>query len=250
MRENDDDSDNDNDNENNEKENKKENKKDNKKENKKKNKKENKKDNHIEEGISKRIKVILLGESKVGKTSLINCFLNKEFSEISLATIDYSFVNKKITIENKNYEIHLWDTAGQERFRSISKIYIKGAQIVIFVYDITEKKSIEELPFWVNYVRDLLNEDIIKGVAANKVDLLFEDVDDNKIVNKEEAREYSNKIGATFQETSAKEDQEGFNSFIKTLVKQFLEKLGNEENSLDTYTLRGAKKGKAKKKFC
>jgi small GTP-binding protein len=235
MRENDNNSDNEN--------------KSNEKEKKKKIKKENKKNKHIEKEIFKKIKVILLGESKVGKTCLINCFLNKEFNENTLFTLDYSFVNKIINIENKNYEIHLWDTAGQERYRSISKIYIKGADIVIFVYDITDKKSFSELSFWVKYVEDLIDDDIVKGVAANKMDL-FENVDDDKIVNKEEAKEYSNKIGATFQETSAKEDQGGFNSFVEKLVRQFIDKLGKERKSLDTCTLRGAKKGKARKKFC
>jgi small GTP-binding protein len=210
----------------------------------------NKKENNKGKEICKSIKIILLGESKVGKTSLINCFLNKEFNENILTTLNYSFVNKTINIENKNYEIHLWDTVGQERYRSISKIYIKGAEIVIFVYDITNKKSFKELPFWVKYVEDLIDKDIVKGVAANKIDLLFGDVDDDKIVNKEEAREYSNKIGATFQETSAKEDKEGFCSFVESLVRQFIDKLGNEAKLLDTCTLRGAKKGNEKKKFC
>ena len=106
------------------------------------------------------------------------------------------------------------------------------------------------MPFWVKYVEDLIDKDIVKGVAANKIDLLFGDVDDDKIVNKEEAREYSNKIGATFQETSAKEDKEGFCSFVENLVRQFIDKLGNEGKLLDTCTLRGAKKGNEKKKFC
>ena len=225
------------------------NEKENIKEIKKEIKKENKKDNNNKIEIYRKIKVILLGESKVGKTSLVNAFLNKQFSENTLATLDYSFVNKIINIENKNYEVHLWDTAGQERFRSISKIYIKGAEIVIFVYDATDKRSFDELPFWVNYVENLIKEDIIKGVAGNKTDR-FEEVGDDEIVNKEEAREYSNKIGATFQETSAKEDQEGFNSFVENLVRQFIDKLEYEEKPLDIYTLRGAKKGKDKKIFC
>ena len=104
------------------------------------------------------------------------------------------------------------------------------------------------MPFWVNYVGDLIKKDIIKGVAGNKVDR-FEEVGDDEIVDKEEAREYSNKIGATFQETSAKEDQKGFNSFVENLVRQFIDKLGNEEKQPDIYTLRGAKRGD-RRNFC
>ena len=106
------------------------------------------------------------------------------------------------------------------------------------------------MPFWVKYVEDLIDKDIVKGVAANKIDLLFGDVDDDKIVNKEEAREYSNKIGATFQETSAKEDKEGFCSFVESLVRQFIDKLEYEEKPLDIFTLRGAKRGKDRRNFC
>ena len=109
----------------------------------------NKKENNKGKEICKSIKIILLGESKVGKTSLINSFLNKQFLEHTLSTIEYSFAYKIINIDQNNYEIHLWDTAGQERFRSLNKIYIKGAQIVIFVYDIADKRSFAELPFWV-----------------------------------------------------------------------------------------------------
>jgi small GTP-binding protein len=214
-------------------------------------KKENKKDNHKGKDIFKKIKIILIGESKVGKTSLINSFLNKQFLEHALTTLEYSFVNKIINIDQNNYEIHLWDTAGQERYRSLSKIYIKGAQIVIFVYDITDKKSFSELPFWVKYVEDLIGKDIVKGVAANKADLLFEDdIKVDNLVDKKEAKEYANQIGATFQETSAKENPKGFNSFVETLIRQFLDKLEESKENWEIYTLRQAKKGSKRQKFC
>lgn len=262
MKENDEDSFNESENENHEIEDKIEDKKDNhiknKIEQKKGNKKENKKDNikgnkranHIEEEAPKKIKVILLGESHVGKTCLLNAFINQKFNDHSLATINYSFVNKTIKIDNKEYDIHLWDTAGQERFRCISKLYIKGAQIVIFVFDITEKRTFKELSFWVKYVEELINDDIVKGMAANKIDLLFEEENKCNEVNKEEAKEYANQIGAMFQETSAKEDQKGFISFVKHLVKQYIDKTKDKEVILDAYTLRHANKGKAKRKFC
>ena len=211
----------------------------------------NKKENNKGKEICKSIKIILLGESKVGKTSLINSFLNKQFLEHTLSTIEYSFAYKIINIDQNNYEIHLWDTAGQERFRSLNKIYIKGAQIVIFVYDIADKRSFAELPFWVKYVEDLIGKDIVKGVAANKADLLFEDdIKEDEIVDKEEAKEYANQIGAEFQETSSKENPKGFNSFIEKLVKQFLDKLEETKENWEIYTLRQAKKGSKKSKFC
>jgi len=254
MKEKDSDSDNEKENDNNEKE--KEIEKEIEKEKIKKNKAKKiikKKDNNKgqEEEKNIKIKVILLGESKVGKTCLINGFINKEFIQNTLLTLEYSFVKKNIEIDQNNCEIHLWDTAGQERFRSLSKIYIKGAQIIIFVYDVKDKKSFSELPFWVKYVEDYIGNDVVKGVVGNKIDLLFSDnINDDEIVDKQEAKDYANQIGALFQETSAKENPESFSSFVEDLVKQFLGKLNKTNKKEDIYKLKQEKKGAKKSKFC
>ena len=260
MKEKDSDSDNEKENDNNEKEKEKEKEKEIEKEKMKEKIKKNKtkkikkkKDNNKgqEEDKNIKIKVILLGESKVGKTCLINAFLNKEFIQNTLLTLEYSFVKKNIEIDQNNCEIHLWDTAGQERFRSLSKIYIKGAQIIIFVYDVKDKKSFSELPFWVKYVEDYIGNDVVKGVVGNKIDLLFTDnINDDEIVDKQEAKDYANQIGALFQETSAKENPESFCSFVEDLVKQFLGKLKETNEKEDIYKLKQEKKGAKKSKCC
>ena len=79
---------------------------------------------------------------------------------------------KKVKINEKEYIVQLWDTAGQEKFRSVSKIYFKDSDIVIFVYDITNEKSFNDLgEFWINYVKELIGNDIVYGIASNKIDL-------------------------------------------------------------------------------
>ncbi len=106
------------------------------------------------------------------------------------------------------------------------------------------------MPFWVKYVEDYIGKDVVKGLVGNKIDLLFTDnVNDDEIVDKNEAKEYANQIGALFQETSAKENPESFNSFVEELVKQFLGKLKEANEKEDIYTLKQAKKGKKNQNF-
>ena len=85
------------------------------------------------------IKIILLGNQNVGKTSLISIYSGKKFSEDTISTIGSDFIYEKLNIDNTEYTIQLWDTAGQEQFRSLNKIYFKGSDIVLFIYDITKK---------------------------------------------------------------------------------------------------------------
>ena len=84
-----------------------------------------------------------------------------------------------MSVKNKKYRLEIWDTAGQEKFRSLTKIFIKDAKIVIFVYDITTKKSFEEVDFWVKTVKDILGTEPVFGLAGNKKDLFqFEQVEE------------------------------------------------------------------------
>ena len=164
------------------------------------------------------IKVILLGNSGTGKTSLINVYEGNQFSNDTLSTFGSQYINKQLIINEETYNVHIWDTAGQEQFRSMNKIFIKGSNIVIFVYDITDKKTFKGLTdFWVDYVDKILGKDIIIGVVGNKMDL-FEKLE----VDKKEGKKYANDIGAFFAETSAKDDPEGFINFLNQLVNEYI----------------------------
>ena len=113
------------------------------------------------------------------------------------------------------YNIKLWDTAGQEKFRSLNNLFIKDSKICIFVYDINNRITFEELDFWVKTVNGILDNDPILAVVANKSDL-------KENVTKKEGEEYAKKIGAFFYQTSAKNDKNGFPNFINILVQEFL----------------------------
>ena len=120
----------------------------------------------------KEIKVILVGETSTGKTSLISITIGEKFiegKEITSSTA--SFVTKIIKIGEKEYTLNLWDTIGQEKFRSLTKIFIKDSKIVIFVYDITNMKSFTELEYWFKTIKDVLGDEPVLGIVGNKQDL-------------------------------------------------------------------------------
>ena len=192
------------------------------------------------------LKVVLLGETATGKSNLINVFLGKQFNPISIPTLNPDSSEKKINIDETNYIINIWDTIGQERYRSMTKLFLKGANIVIFVYDITKKSSFIELNYWVKIVEEELGDDPILGVCANKIDLFSMEE-----VNAKEGQEFANKINALFVETSAKEDPISFNNFIIKLLKQYHRSKNNIKNDEETIVLeRKPSKRKKIQHFC
>ena len=147
----------------------------------------------------KELKVILLGETGVGKTCLINVSVGKNFEELKTSTVSSSFVLKKFMKDNKEYILNIWDTAGEEKFRTLTKLFIKNSKIIIFVYSIDNKLSFDELSFWVSTVKELLGNEPILGLVGNKSDLYM-----NEQVKQDEARKYAEKIGAKYSFVSAK----------------------------------------------
>ena len=171
--------------------------------------------NNLEE---ERIKIILLGNSP-GKTSLINSLIGLKFNENTLSTLTPSYTEKVIEIGNKKYYVNLWDTCSQEKYISVTKLFFKDSDILILVYDITNKRSFEDLPFWLQAFNNYIGNVPIIGVVGNKKDLYKK-----KEVNEEEAKEYANKINAFFTLTSAKNDPSSFYSFIRDLLKEYIKK--------------------------
>ena len=115
---------------------------------------------------SKSCKIVLLGESGVGKTSIIDRFINDKFEDEGISTITASFVDKTMTFEEfqgKSVKFEIWDTAGQEKYRSLNKIFYENAGAAILVYDITDKQSFEELKnYWYQQIKEFAPRDISK----------------------------------------------------------------------------------------
>ncbi|CAO3617096.1 unnamed protein product [Cunninghamella blakesleeana] len=149
-------------------------------------------------------KVVILGSQGVGKTSLVVRYINKTFAPNSTSTIGASFMTKKLTVDNCKVRLQIWDTAGQERFRAMTKLYYRGAQAALLVYDITSQESFQELHSWVEELKRNMNEELVMVVVANKIDLAS-----RREVQLQEAQEYvTRSLGpdTILYEVSAKDD--------------------------------------------
>ena len=160
------------------------------------------------------LKVILLGNSGVGKTNLINTCIGMEFDHGNIPTTSGSFVQKTIEIEDKIYLLNLWDTAGQETYKSLTKIFLKRSNIVIFVYDITDLKSFKDLESWIQISDEMIENNFLCAIVGNKTDLYMREQ-----VNEEQARKYAESKGMQFQLVSAKENPKVFGLFLKELIE-------------------------------
>ena len=192
-----------------------------------------------------RIKVILVGETGTGKTSLINTALGKKFEEgKELSSIKCSYVKLTKVIEDTEYNINLWDTIGQERFRSLTKVFFKNSDIVIFVFDISNKQSFDDLEYWFKTIEEELGDGPIKGLAANKQDLFEkQEVDDNTI------QIYAHKKGLKFKFTTAT-NPTNFNKLLEELLNDFLKNGTSEKRKKIIGKKLTKKKVKEKKKRC
>ena len=169
-----------------------------------------------EEKLEKiQIKAILLGNSGVGKTNLINTCVGMEFDHGTIPTTSGAFVQKNIKIDDKEYIINLWDTAGQETYKSLTKIFLKKSQIVIFVYDITDLKSFKDLESWIKISEEMIDNDFVSAIVGNKIDLYMIEQ-----VNEETARKYAESKGMLFQLVSAKDNPKSFSNFLKELIEE------------------------------
>ena len=170
-----------------------------------------------ENNDEKNIKIVLLGGA-VGKTAIINKYINENYSLYKIP-ISSQYQEKTIWVRGKNVNLEIWDTSGQEAYRSLNKLFVKNSKIVVLVYDITRKTTFEDLQYWYDFLKNELGEDIILGLAGNKSDLF-----ECEEVSLEEGRECAENWGAVFSLLSAKEDKRGIEEFFTKLVIKYLEK--------------------------
>ncbi len=175
-----------------------------------------------------KYKLIFLGDQGVGKSSILNRFSQDKFEQEYQATIGLDFHSKNATINGANIRLLLYDTAGQEKFKSLIPMYIRDANIIIVVYDITIKDSFTHTSHWVNETKDLKREDAIFVLVGNKIDL-----NDKRQVSTQEGQNYANEKEFIFFEVSARTGQgihELFNNNIfPEMVKKF-KIVGDDDN--------------------
>ena len=154
----------------------------------------------MSEGIES-FKVVLVGESGVGKSSIITQFIDQTFQEDQQSTTGGTFSAKTVICDNsKVLKFEIWDTAGQERYRALTKMFYKDANAAVLVFDITRKDSFDELKsYWAQQIKESSPPNIILAVAANKSDLI-----DKEVVKEEESRAFADELGAIYVSTTAK----------------------------------------------
>ena len=171
----------------------------------------------LQNKIQLSYKILFLGETQVGKTSLIVRYSDNEFQEGGLPTLGVDLKYKYIEKDKKNIRLDLWDTAGQERFRSITKSYYSGADGIIFVFDLGNPRSFKTLKIWIEDTKKNVKPNIEFVLAANKSDI------DKRKIQKEEIKKFSSQYDIPFFETSAKTGDgidEMFNAFINKLLSK------------------------------
>ncbi|KAI8380724.1 ras family-domain-containing protein [Blakeslea trispora] len=158
----------------------------------------------------KNVKLVLLGESAVGKSSLVSRYVNKEYVENREPTIGAAFLTQKCNAKDRVIKYEIWDTAGQERFHSLAPMYYRNAQAAIVVYDMTKASTLVKAKSWVKELQRQANTDIVIALVGNKLDLCDTQEDqeeEERQVPREDAQAYADEAGLLFFETSAKSAQ-------------------------------------------
>ena len=175
------------------------------------------------------IKILTLGDQSVGKSSIVLRYSDNKFSDTFLSTIGVDSKRKIIKIKGEKVKVSIWDTAGQEKFQNIVKQYYNGANGILLIFDITNKKSFNKIDFWYN---DLINrikkDEIIIYLVGNKVDL-----EENRQITIEEAEKYANDKNIPYFEVSAKSG-DGIKKLFDDITNDIMDKISNfnekEEN--------------------
>ena len=193
------------------------------------------------------VKIMIIGETKVGKTSLISKYCHNEFSDGQyLSTIGIDFQIKYLTIRSKKVRVQIWDTAGEERFRNISKNYFQSSDGFLVVYDITDKSSFDTMDYWIEEIKSNSQEHSKMILVGNKCDL-----EDERQIKNEDGKEYAKKKEIKFFEVSAKNGT-NLNEVFETIVKDILKNYSPSENlkkrgsSILKYIVKPQKKGENK----
>lgn len=165
-----------------------------------------------------QFKLVLLGDTSVGKSSLVIRFVKNQFSEYQESTIGAAFLTQTVPVGDYTVKFEIWDTAGQERYHSLAPMYYRGAAAAIVVYDITTADSFQRAKSWVKELQRQGSQDVVIALAGNKIDR-----EDERQVSQEEAKKYSDENGLFFIETSAKTNvnvRELFMAIARKLPKE------------------------------
>ncbi|RMX76718.1 hypothetical protein D0869_10470 [Hortaea werneckii] len=166
-------------------------------------------------------KLLLIGDSGVGKSCLLLRFADDTYTESYISTIGVDFKIRTIELDGKTVKLQIWDTAGQERFRTITSSYYRGAHGICVVYDVTDMDSFNNVKQWLQEIDRYATEGVNKLLVGNKSDMT-----DKKVVEYQVAKEFADSLGIPFLETSAKNASNVEQAFL-TMARQIKERMGN-----------------------
>ncbi|OVA00134.1 Small GTPase superfamily [Macleaya cordata] len=170
-------------------------------------------------------KLLLIGDSSVGKSCLLLRFADDSYVDSYISTIGVDFKIRTVELDGKTVKLQIWDTAGQERFRTITSSYYRGAHGIIIVYDVTEMESFNNVKQWLNEIDRYANDSVCKLLVGNKCDLV-----ENKVVDTEIAKAFADELGIPFLETSAKDSINVEQAFL-TMAGEIKKRMGNQPSS-------------------
>ena len=197
------------------------------------------------------LKILIIGDTSVGKTSILANYNGDNFDEKAIGTIGVEYLYKTITYKNMRIKLQLWDTSGEERFRSITKNFYRNANGVFLVYDITKEESFQNIRDWLRDIKEY-NGDLKIMILGNKLDLI-----DQRVVTTERATNYASRNNLQYLETSAKDGtniQKSFDNLIELILggrtkEEILDEIVHKDTSL-TLVSESKSKGKEQKKSC
>ena len=182
-------------------------------------------------------KVLLFGDTTVGKTCFLMKYTDKTFQDIHMATIGLDYRLKTMKLKSgKDIKLQIWDTAGQDRFRAITKNYYKGSHGIILIYDVTNLQTFENVKNWVSQIREEAANNVVIYIAANKIDMETE-----RKVSRQEGESLAQELGFPFMETSAKSGI-NINETFEDLVERIDKVYGNIPQKPNKNKLYKAKK--------